>query len=138
MAYARGQGSIEFLYAAIFSLLFFSMAIIIYVQSQSDAEALYASASLQRTCIALASQVSAVSAAGDGTTAAIDLPKFQNGASYGIFVNGSASGISVYSGNRTQGCRLTTTLVSDGSSDAFALANHTRISNRGGTVYFEE
>ncbi|MFA5105977.1 MAG: hypothetical protein WC506_03385 [Candidatus Micrarchaeia archaeon] len=137
MAYMRGQGSTEFLYAAIFSLLFFTIAIIVYVQSQNDANALYASASLQRVCIALASQVSAVSAAGDGTGAAIDLPEFQNGVAYGIFVNGSASGISVYSGNRTQGCRMTTMLVSNGTAAAFPATNFTRIENRGGTVYFE-
>ncbi len=133
----RGQVSLEFLYAVVFSLLFFAMTLTVYLQSQQDANEIYQSASLERVCIAIASQVSAVSAAGDGASAGIVTPNLNFAQDYKTYVNGPNSTVSVNSGTRVRSCRITTTLVSNGTSDAFIATNMTKISNRQGTVYFE-
>ncbi len=132
----RGQGSVEFLYAVLFSLLFFGVTIVIYLSSQADAGALYEAASMRRVCLEIASQVSSVASAGDGTRADLDMPEFTGSQQWGAYVSGGNFSISVYSGGASQACKMSTSLVSNGTASSFPLPGNATLENVGGTVYF--
>ena len=132
----KAQTSLEFLYAVGMSLLVFTIAALLFLQSQQDSTAMSAYANSRLVCQSVASRISAVAAAGDGASTYFSLPLVAGGTNYVIFVSGKNSTVSVsYSGAGTA-CRFSTTNVSNGNSSSFYVTNNTVIRNVDGGVLF--
>ncbi len=131
-----GQSSIEFLYATGLALIFFSVSMVIFYQTQNDAASLSAAADGRRVCNAIAAQISAVADAGDGASAELYVPQLAEEGNYTILVTGHNRSISVSRGSWGTGCLFSTSSVSNGTSDTFYIdyRNGTGIRNIGGGV----
>ncbi len=131
----RGQTSLEFLYCTSAVLLLFSMVLLVFFESQQDSAALFAYAESQRLCHAIASQISAISAAGDGTVASLSLPSALGSLNYTAYVSGQNRSLSINYGAQGTGCSFSTSNITNGSSSAFYLSNGAAIRNvNGGLV----
>ncbi len=122
---ARGQTSIEFLYAVGMMHLVFETSAALFYQSQPDASAATAYTDSQIVCQAAAGRISAVASAGDGAALAVQLPLIEGGSDYKVFVSGPNRTVSVMYAGGGSGCRFVTSNVSNGSSSSFFMANNT-------------
>ena len=127
----HGQAALEFLYATGVAMLVFTMALMVYYQSQGEASALFAYVDSQRICHAIASQISAVDSAGAGTIAPLELPGSLAYSDYNIYVSGKDRSLSIQYGSQdtSQGtsCLFSSSNISsntsNGSASSFYIKN---------------
>ena len=131
-----GQSSLEFLYCVGAVLLVFTMSALLFYQSQQDATAIGGYTQAKLACQEVAGRISAVAAAGDGTSSALSLPLVSGSRDYAVFVSARNRTVSVSYSGRGVGCRFATSNVSNGSSSSFYVANDTVLRNVGGGVLF--
>src|SRR3989344_446840 len=114
-----GQTSLEFLFSAGLALFVFSIAMLLFIQSQSDAAAMGAYTESKLICQQVSATISAVASAGDGAASRLELFTVSGGRSYLVFVSAANKTVSVSYSGAGVGCRLTTGNISNGSSGSF-------------------
>ncbi len=130
----RAQSSLEFLFTAAFMVLVMVLCMVINFQSSQDSSALSAYAESMRICHAVASQISAVDAAGDGASAVLRRPASLADMNYTILVIGINRSISVNYGSQGTGCLFSTSNISNGSSSSFSITQDSLVRNVNGGV----
>lgn len=130
----RAQSSLEFLYTSSFMVLVMVLCTIVYYQSSRDAASLSAYAEARRICQSVASLISAVDAAGDGTSAAFVRPSSLAGENYTIYVMGPNRSIAVAYAAQGAGCLFSTTAISNGSASSFNMTKDSEIRKINGGV----
>jgi len=131
-----GQSSLEFLYSVGAVLLVFSIASLLFFQSQQDVTAIEGYTQAKLACQEVSGRISAVASAGDGTASALSLPLVAGSRNYAVFVSGQNRTVSVNYHAGGVGCRFATSNVSNGSSQSFYVANDTILRNVKGGVLF--
>jgi len=126
----RGQSSLEFLYATLFSLLFLVLAIFIFVESGEDAGVLAAASDAGMVCNAVSIQLSKIASAGEGAEAAVEFPEKLAG-NYSVWVSGSNKSLAVAYAGGGVGCRFLAQGVGNGTSDEFYIAEGAVMRNNG-------
>jgi len=129
-----GQSSLEFLYAVGMALLVFSVAALLFFQSQQDETAIDSYLQSNLACEAVAGRISAVAAGGDGTVSYLLLPLVGGRLNYTVAVSAVNRTVSVGYGTNSVGCRFSTSNVSNGSSSSFFVTNNTLVRNINGGV----
>jgi hypothetical protein len=134
MGIMRAQTSIEFLYTMVFMLLVFTLVVVLYGTAQGDLAEISRESEFRAVCRFAASQISAIAISGNGTSIALSLPKART--QYSIFVSGPDRTVSVAAWERLSSCRISTSSVTNGSSNIFAISDGIRMTNTGGGVLF--
>ena len=130
----RAQSSLEFLYTVSLMVLVMTMCMLIYFQSNSDAAALSAYSESRRICQAVAAQISAVDAAGDGASMLLKRPASLADRNYSLYVVGPNRSIAVSYGSQGTGCLFSTTNISNGYSSTFFITSDSIVRNVNGGV----
>jgi hypothetical protein len=130
----RAQSSLEFLYTVSFMVLVMTMCMLIYFQSNTDSAALSAYSESRRICHAVAAEISAIDAAGDGASALLKRPASLAGKNYSVYVMGLNRSIAVSYENQGTGCLFSTTNISNGNSSTFFITRDSIIRNVNGGV----
>lgn len=130
----RAQSSLEFLYTSSFMVLVMVLCSIIYYQSSLDAANLAAYAESKRICQSVASIISAVDAAGEGTVAYFRRPASLADRDYTIYVMGPNRSIAVAYAAQGVGCLFSTTAISNGSASSFNITADSAIRKINGGV----
>lgn len=135
---ARGQSSVEFLYSAVFALLFFVLCVTVFVSSSEDAATLSSAADARAICNAAASQISKAASAGDGAAAGMSMPAKMDWTRYSLYVAAANRSVAVTYNQGTSGvsCLFDAENVSNGSSggSTFAVVDGARLRNQNGGV----
>lgn len=130
----HAQASLEFLYATGVVLLVFTMALMVYYQSSQEASALFSYVESQRICHALASQISAIDSAGDGASAAIELPGSLANSNYTAYVSGDGRTLSINYGTQGSACMFSSSNITNGSAQSFYIQPGSTIRNSDGGI----
>lgn len=130
----RGQSALEFLYATGLVLAMFAAVLAVFFVTGNDADSLSAYSEANRVCGETAAQVSSVAAAGDGASAAIGNPRISGNRNYTLHMNGKNRQLSVIYGQKTAGCMIATSNITNGTSDSFYFDFGAMARNVGGGV----
>jgi len=114
--------------------LVFTLALLLYYESQLDVASLSAYSDSHGICRQIATHLSAVQAAGSGMEAVLRRPMAVSGGNYTVFVSGPNRSISVSYGGQGAGCSLALSNITNGSSASFYIEGDVRVRNVDGGV----
>jgi hypothetical protein len=115
-------------------LLVFTAVLVIYGLAQNDLAEISQGAEFRAACHSAASQISAIASSGEGAAAPLSLPSATT--NYTVYVFGSGRTVSVAAWERIASCRISTSSVTNGTSDNFTVADGERMANVNGGVLF--
>ncbi len=135
MIYLKAQNSTEFLIMASFSVLLFSMVVLMYYGNISETQPLVKSLEANKICLTASSTIDAMAALPGNSTYRLNLSDKLDYGDYTIILAANSSQILVNYSGGISGCRFMAMNISNSTgSTLFEFSKNASLINNGGVI----